>query len=216
MKRYKVLIFDFDGTLAATEVSIQFCMKTAFEECGLVPPAEEDVRKAIGIPLQDMIAKLGNLSMDRSEVVTNVYRKYYKTVGLEMTKLFPNAFETVQSLSSQDYKIVILSNKNHEVINMSVEKTGLMPFCSVVSGDKGGKLQKPNVEPFFEDIAPKLNVLPADCLMIGDAVQDTTFAQNCNMDAVWASYGFGILDECINNNVKFIINNITELTDILS
>lgn len=213
--KYKLLIFDFDGTLAATEPAIQFCMKAAFEEYGLTPPPEKSVREAIGIPLNRMIAGLGGLDDETAQVVTDIYRKYYKREGMEMTKLFPSALSTVEALRGRGYKTAVISNKNHEVVHKSVEVTGLMPFFDLVAGEKGGQFQKPHPQAFTDIIVPGFGVDASDCLMIGDAVQDTGFALNCGMDAAWASYGFGNETECMNKNVKFVLNDISELTDIL-
>ena len=213
-KRYKFLIFDFDGTLAATEPAIQFCMKAAFSEYGLTPPSDDVVRRAIGIPLNDMVARVGGLGKADADAVTDIYRRFYKKEGMEMTRLFPNALETVRELKKRGYILLVVSNKNHEVANISVEKTGLMPFFSMVQGEKDG-LCKPSSRVFTEIVAPFFNALPDECLMIGDAIQDTTFALNCGMDCAFASYGFGIEKDCINKNVKFILNDISVLTDIL-
>ncbi|QAR32279.1 HAD family hydrolase [Geovibrio thiophilus] len=215
MDKYKLLIFDFDGTLAATEPAIQFCMKTAFEDYGLIPPPEKAVRAAIGIPLMRMIANLGGLDDAAAREVTDIYRKYYRKEGMEMTRLFPSAFETVERLHCTGYKIAVVSNKNHAVVVQSVEITGLMPFCGLVAGERDGQFQKPHPQAFTEIIVPCFGVAASECLMIGDAVQDTGFALNCGMDAAWASYGFGNETECMNENVKFVLNDISELTDIL-
>ncbi|WP_265822843.1 HAD family hydrolase [Geovibrio ferrireducens] len=215
MNKYKLLIFDFDGTLAATEPAIQFCMRTAFREYGLTPPDEKSVRNAIGIPLMRMIALLGGLDDVTAQEVTDIYRKYYRKEGMEMTKLFPSAFDTVKNLHGTGYDIAVISNKNHAVVVQSVEVTGLTPFCGLVAGERDGQFQKPHPQAFTEIIVPRFGVSASECLMIGDAVQDTGFALNCGMDAAWASYGFGNETECMNKNVKFVLNDISELTDIL-
>ena len=215
MKRYKLLIFDFDGTLAATEPAIQFCMKTAFTEYGLTPPAEDAVRRAIGIPLAEMIAYLGGLDKPTAEAVTDIYRKYYVKEGMELTALFPDSYATIEALHGRGYDLAVASNKKYEVVKASLEKTGLAPFFRFITGEGEGRFAKPDKRLFNNILEPFFGIDRADCLMIGDAVQDTGFALNCGMDAAWASYGFGSKSDCINPNVKYVIDNIGDLADIL-
>lgn len=215
MKRYKLLIFDFDGTLAATEPAIQFCMKTAFTEYGLTPPAETAVRNAIGIPLTEMIARLGCLDNQTAAEITEIYRKYYVKEGMELTALFPESYATVEKLYEKGYTLAVVSNKKDEVVKASVEKTGLTRFFGLVSGEGEGKFAKPDKRLFSNVLAPYFGIDKSGCLMIGDAVQDTGFAQNSGMDSVWAAYGFGSKNDCMNPSVKYVIDNIGKLADIL-
>jgi phosphoglycolate phosphatase len=215
MKPYKLLIFDFDGTLAATESAIQFCVKKSFTEYGLTPPSEASVKRAIGIPLAKMLAHLGNLDKETSEKVADIYRQYYAVDGMRLTSLFPSSYSTIETLHSRGYNLCVVSNKKYEVVRDSVEKTGLTSFFQLITGEGEGRYAKPDKQLFTNILEPFFNVKGSECLMIGDAVQDTDFALNCGMDAAWASYGFGSKNDCMNPNVKYVIDNISDLADIL-
>jgi phosphoglycolate phosphatase len=210
MNPYRLIIFDFDGTLAATEPSIQFCMKTAFLEYGLTPPSENTVRSAIGIPLTEMIHSFNGVkTLKQAEVITEIYRKYYRKEGQEMTVLFDGALGVVERLYKRGYGVA------EEVVRKSVELKGLAPFCSFVIGEREDIMQKPHPQAFTDLLAPHFGVEPHECLMVGDALPDMEFAANSGMDACWASYGFGSKEDFGATIVKFVINDIAELDDIL-
>ncbi|WP_022851083.1 HAD family hydrolase [Limisalsivibrio acetivorans] len=211
---HKLIIFDFDGTLADTWNSINKCMQWTFRDHELECYEEMLLYDLIGTPLVEMIEILSKGKGD-AEQITETYRKYYTKEGHELTRLFKGSIEAVQGLHEKGYKLAVLSNKSEPGVQRAVKRTGLSPYIQDVFGEREGRLGKPSPDSFLMDIYPRFGIEPADCLMVGDAIPDLAYAQACGMPSCWASFGFGPEKECLSYKPSYIINDISELTDIL-
>src|SRR5690606_41236880 len=56
--RFKLILFDFDGTLVDSQANIHRCMAQAFEAEGLQAPTRAAVRRVVGLSLELAIARL--------------------------------------------------------------------------------------------------------------------------------------------------------------
>ena len=57
MKPYRVLIFDWDGTLADSTAQIVQGVQNSFCRFGWPPPAEADIRTTIGLSLREALRR---------------------------------------------------------------------------------------------------------------------------------------------------------------
>ncbi|ENX0321080.1 HAD hydrolase-like protein, partial [Neisseria gonorrhoeae] len=70
----KLIIFDWDGTLADTTQPIIDTMRRSFAECGFPPPEAERVRSLIGYSLPEIIRDL--LEMPSETAIADITRTY--------------------------------------------------------------------------------------------------------------------------------------------
>lgn len=80
MSQYKLIIFDFDGTLAITHNAIISCITKTFEKFLLVPPTPELILSTIGINLAKAFQILYP-AIESTEIPlwVETYRYYYRT-----------------------------------------------------------------------------------------------------------------------------------------
>lgn len=150
MSKYKLVIFDFDGTLFATHEAIIHCICKTFEKFKKAIPSRDAIFQTImkGIGLEDTF-KLLNPSLanadskeSKGEVEVSqwveAYREFYKKEGEEKSKPFEYAQFALEYLHKAGVKIVIISNKGIDAINVALEKFMLKDFVSLVVGDTKG------------------------------------------------------------------------------
>ena len=58
MKRYELLVFDWDGTLMDSAGEIVSAMQTAIQDLGLPERSPDRMRELIGLGLDDVLARL--------------------------------------------------------------------------------------------------------------------------------------------------------------
>lgn len=217
MSQYKLIIFDFDGTLAITDKAIISCIAKTFESFNIAPPAADTIRATIGINLPNTF-KLLYPAIEESAIPTWVetYRSFYRTEGEKQLDLFPGTKQLLQLASKSGLNLGVFSNKHVSFVNLFLEKLRINSFFDLVLGDNGEIIQKPNPTVFYSIIKPLFPELDnSQVLMVGDTAVDLLFAKNAGIDVCWAAYGYGDRTECLALQPTFAIDNISELAAIV-
>ena len=217
MSQYKLIIFDFDGTLAITDKAIISCIAKTFENFNIAPPGADTIRATIGINLQNTF-KLLYPAIEESAIPTWVetYRSFYRTEGEKQLDLFPGTKQFLQLASKSGLNLGVFSNKHVSFVNLFLEKLRIHGLFDLILGDNGQIMQKPNPTVFYSIIKPLFPELDnSQVLMVGDTAVDLLFAKNAGIDVCWAAYGYGDRTECLALQPTFVIDNISELAAIV-
>jgi phosphoglycolate phosphatase len=113
LNKYRLIIFDFDGTLADTFNAISSCLAKTFQRFHVVPPTQEAVKSIIGLNLVDAFRLLNapiNGKTDLSIWIA-IYRALYTQIGEIQTALFPGTKEILAFAKRSDLKLAVISNK---------------------------------------------------------------------------------------------------------
>jgi phosphoglycolate phosphatase len=220
MNRYRLIIFDFDGTLATnTYNAISLCFAKTFQRFHVVPPSQEAVKSIIGLNLVDAFRLLNAPINGKTDLAIwiAIYRALYTEIGEIQTALYPGTKEILAFAVRSDLKLAVISNKGTEAINSSLEMYGIRQLVSLVVGENNQAIRKPDPMLFYSIIQPLIGgIRNTETLVVGDTITDLLFAKNSKLDSCWASYGYGNREECIAMRPTFIINDISELYSILS
>jgi phosphoglycolate phosphatase len=213
MSQYKLIIFDFDGTLAITHKAIVSCITKTFETFEVEPPAADTIRGTIGINLPKSF-KMLHPAIEESAIGewVETYRSFYRTEGEKQLDLFPGTKQLLQLASKSGLSLGVFSNKHVSFVNLFLEKLSIHGFFELILGDNGQIIQKPNPTVFYSIIKPLFPELDnSQVLMVGDTAVDLLFAKNAGIDVCWAAYGYGDRAECLALEPTFAIDNISEL-----
>lgn len=199
MPRYKLVLFDFDGTLADSAEGIIHSMRHAFRVHDLDPPEASLLLSHIGKNLRAMIQ---GMRPDLEDAVVDslftAYRERYRAKGVNMSTLYPGVRPMLESMRDAGAVLGVVSNKNHEILKGCVDGTGLKEFFDLVEGSREDGLVKPDPEFYAQRIAPAYpDIEPGQTLYVGDTPTDLDFALNTGMHGCWAAYGYGDRDECL-------------------
>ena len=111
MTKYKVLLFDLDGTLTDSEEGILNCVRYGLESCGFPVPEYEVLRAFIGPPLMYSCTHFCGLSKADSESVILKYRERYSEKGIYENRLYDGIKELLSDLKKAGYKIALATSK---------------------------------------------------------------------------------------------------------
>ncbi|MEG4803673.1 HAD family hydrolase [Microcoleus sp. ARI1-B5] len=217
MSQYKLIIFDFDGTLAITHKAIVSCITKTFENFNIAPPDADTIRATIGINLANSF-KILHPAIEESAIPewVEIYRSFYRTEGEKQLDLFPGTKQVLQLASQSGLSLGVFSNKHVSFVNLFLEKLRIHSFFDLILGDNGQIIQKPNPSVFYSIIKPLFPELDnSQVLMVGDTAVDLLFAKNAGIDSCWAGYGYGDRAECLALKPTFAIANISELAAIV-
>jgi len=213
--KYRLIVFDWDGTLMDSEARIVECMHLAFRDQGLPGVTSEQVRNVIGLGLKEAVATLlpGGSEPSRQGVSDN-YRKHYLTGQGVASALFPGAEDVIKGLHDQDYLLAVATGKGRQGLNKSMGETGIGPyFHATRCADE--TFSKPHPA-MLEQIMDELGVMPAETLMVGDTEYDMQLAANARTDALAVDYGVHSRERLIAQSPLACLSDVRELPDWLA
>ncbi|WP_089725823.1 HAD-IA family hydrolase [Candidatus Thiosymbion oneisti] len=187
---FKLIVFDWDGTLMDSEAKIVASIQAAFTDMGKQPPSHEAARDIIGISLADAMVRLWPEADDTQRSrVTDRYRFHYHDGGADgpPSPLFPGAQELVDWLLQRDYLLAVATGKSRWGFDPILGDTGLADrFHATRCADEA--CSKPHPEMLLQ-IMDELGVTGAETLMVGDTEYDMQMARNAGTSALAVCYG---------------------------
>ena len=188
MKHFELIIFDWDGTLMDSADRIVSSMQGTASELGFIMPNESQIRNIIGLSLEVAAEQLfGHLAANKISNIIETYRKYYLHLDTTPTPLFDGAFELINQLNQQDYKLAVATGKGIRGLERVLTETQLMPHFHTWRGADQAK-SKPDPL-MLTQILEELKIEASDALMVGDTSYDLEMAQNIGMPSIGVSYG---------------------------
>ena len=125
----KLIIFDWDGTLADTTNPIIHTFQQSFADCGLPVPEADQIRPLIGYSLSGIIRRLAhNVSEHVQETLIETYAAHYLNPNNRNMTLFPEALPCLQRLKQQGYWLAVATGKGRSGLDRSIEQTGTQAF----------------------------------------------------------------------------------------
>ena len=185
--KYKLIIFDLDGTLVDSRTSITAAMQDMARELGL-PQEQHGRRINIGLPMSDILRDFG---IEDIEAARAAYRRHYhKYTHMELA--FPGVTELLDQLRGK-VPLSIATNKAYEGSLRTLGNAGIRDYFDFIASlDQG--IPKPDPDAFIRIRAhyrgQGKEFLPEDCLMVGDSPIDLEFARRCGIDSAFAEWGF--------------------------
>ena len=182
----KLLIFDLDGTLADTLITIRDSVNMALEKHGLPPRTYDEVMWAIGNGARELMRRSvpAELSTD-GDFIDRIYEDYteaYNKTFANIDGCYPFVSEVLHTLKERGYTLAVLSNKPDFYTKRIVEALFSDGTVSFAAGQTSLPRKPDPTVPLM--IAERFGVSPQECAFIGDSDVDVMTAKNSGMTAV--------------------------------
>ena len=180
---YRLLVFDWDGTLMDSIGPIVACAHAMMEELGLEPVADEAIRATIGLGLRET---MNALHPDHDEALfarmLDSYRDHWHATYRDVPVLFPGVGEALDRLAARGYLLAVATGKSRRGLDHALEQTGLAPlFHATRTVDEA--FSKPHPKMLL-DILEELGVQAGAAAMIGDTTHDLQMARSAGTAAI--------------------------------
>jgi len=181
--RYRLVVFDWDGTLVDSIGSIVECTRCAMLDAGVEPPADEVLKGAIGLGLVDSFARFfPGLAGDIQERILDRYRHHWVETWHARHDPFPPARATLEELRARGVFVGIATAKSRRGLVRDFERTGLGALVDASRTlDECPPKPAPNM---LLELMDELGVRPRETLMVGDTRWDLEMATNAGVDGV--------------------------------
>ncbi|MCD6522191.1 MAG: HAD-IA family hydrolase [Candidatus Diapherotrites archaeon] len=207
----KTIMFDLDGTLIDTKRSIVHAFNTSLRKMGYNAVPEEKIIALIGRPIEDMYRYLVN-PKDTDSLCT-VYRKEYARTSVKNSQLFPGVTHTLNELSN--YKLAIVTTKRTNLAKQLCDASNITRFFDIIIG--GDLVRNPKPAPDAIILAAeKLNTPPSHSLFVGDTCIDVNAGKRAGTKTCGVTYGIGKKDELKKCKADFIVDDISEIKQVVS
>ena len=198
MKRY--CFFDLDGTLADTDPDIRVSWKAAMKDLGLeYPRFDEDF---IAGPTLEEMARRFFPDVYTDELGARLRERFgfhYDHDGFPATKEYPGCADALGALKADGMRLFIVTNKRHAgAVAMAAHFGWNAYFEKIYTSDMHrddpaiGKLRKPQL---LALVLRELGASPAECVMVGDTVNDFEAAEANGIESVAVEWGYGTSEE---------------------
>ena len=187
----KLVLFDFDGTLADTAPDLGAAANVLRTRRGLAELPLDSYREyashgARGLLKAglDMTAEHPEFESARDEFLTE-----YEQGMTTRSTLFPGIRELLNALQENGYTWGIVTNKVEYLAVPLVVHLGLYRHCAITVGGDTTPHPKPHPAPLLH-AAEKTGFAPSDAIYIGDDQRDIIAGHAAGMATVVAAYGY--------------------------
>ncbi len=178
----KLVLFDFDGTLADGFPGIADAVNAVRKSRGHEPVSLDHVKQYVGWGLDHLVEKIvpgTNLDVD-----SPLYRQHYASTMLTGTELLPGAKTVVESLHRNGIRLGVCSNKKRLYTEQLLQRLSIMPPIEKVFGPDDVPLHKPAPDMLLAALK-HFGVSKAETIYVGDMSVDIHCAHAAGVP-IWA------------------------------
>lgn len=214
MQHYKLVIFDWDGTLMDSVDRIVSSMQSAAETVGLFIPSNDDVKQIIGLSLNVALERLFlGITADQIKDMLIQYKYQYIEGDKTPTPLFDNAMSLLLALKQEQKLLAVATGKGRDGLNRVLQISDTHHFFHTTRC-AGEMRSKPDPE-MLHSILAELSIGPHEALMIGDTSHDLEMARNAGVDSIGVTFGVHDANVLQQYAPKAIVDSISELHALL-
>ncbi|MCF0120564.1 MAG: HAD family hydrolase [Oscillospiraceae bacterium] len=188
--KYKIAVFDMDGTILNTLDDITRSINYALETCGYPKRTAQEVRGFLGCGAGVLAARSLPEGTAQEEIdrVCAVQSEYYQSNCAIDTRPYDGIIELIGRLRAAGVRTAVVSNKGDAAVKRLAEEyfTGLF---DTAEGARAGMERKPAPD-LVNEALRKLGAVRDSAVYIGDTEVDMLTAKNSGMDAITVGWGF--------------------------
>lgn len=206
-----VALLDLDGTLIDSGPVIFAAARHALQAVGL--PEPEDMRPFIGPPLTDGVRDVLGVPAALVDDVIELYR-VHQLAHLAHTPIYAGIPEALAELRSEGWALAVATSKREDMALRTMEVLGMSGMVDVIAGGDQASCAKEVVISRAIARLTARGALPAPPIMVGDRMHDIAGARSHGLRSVFASWGYGALEEAAHADA--IAHTPTGLFDTLT
>ena len=213
---YKVVMLDFDGTLARTIPAILHASEKMLNMHGYeIDPVQ--VERNFGLALPEAFrcfANDDNIDDTTMEQMVVEFNTIYRNECEPLIELFDGVAETLAALKRAGVILLISSNNIREVLERLTTRLGIAKyFDGIICAD-----DVVNTKP-SPDIAllalERYNIKGSKALVVGDSTYDMDMGREAGCDLCGVSFGSHTPEMLREKGAKYVIDHYSELQKIV-
>jgi phosphoglycolate phosphatase len=207
--KYKLAIFDFDGTLADTFPFFLSVIDHLADKYNIdrIDPTEID--KLRGLHAREMI-KYFQVPFWKLPLIGR-HVKSLMSRNIDQITLFDGIDAVIKDLDELGIILVVVSSNSYENIVkvLGMETAALFSHyeCGSSIFGKSGR---------FKKVLKKFKIDPSEVIAIGDEIRDIEASLKMNISSGAVSWGYTNIDALIQHEPTYIFNSVAEIRGLLA
>ena len=207
--RYRLIIFDWDGTVLDSFPRMVASFRQTFAAAGLPDPDPDVLRRVAGkgwfLAANSLFP---DLSPERHDRLRTVHRQVWARGELPIPDLLPGAEALLRDLHQRGYLLAVASARSRASIENSCEHFGLRGYFHGLCGARETRY-KPSPA-MVHALLEQLDVAPEQVLLVGDNEIDLQMAANAGVDAAGVETGGLRPPEIAELGATLVLRDLTE------
>ena len=146
-KRNKIILsFDLDNTLIDNREGIVDSFNYALEKLTVPKIEKSEIKKMIGIPLNEMFASVSDQHKYHSELIS-AFREFYGKRGIYQATLLPGIKSKLKQLKDLSFTLGIITSKKQEMAKRVVEILQIQTYFDYVLGETEDRRELGKLDP---------------------------------------------------------------------
>jgi phosphoglycolate phosphatase len=212
MNKFKLAIFDLDGTLVnsypAIICSVNYTLeKINFKKLNLVV-----IKRAVGWGDKALLAPF--VSRDKLAEAIEIYRKHHKKSLVEKTSFMPYAKRLLSYLKNKNYKLAIASNRPAKFSDILLKHLEIKKLFDYILCKDEIRFGKPHPS-ILNKIIRSVGTNKKEAIYIGDMAIDVETGRRARVKTFAVATGSSTWAELKKENPDFLGENLSKLFKIL-
>ena len=186
-RRYPLIVFDWDGTLADSTAVIRRALQRAADDLGYPVPTDEQASYIIGMGLRSALEHAVPTLREADLLpLTDRYRHHFLAAENEIV-LFDGVPAMLAALQGRGHWLAVATGKSRRGLDRAFDTLGLREyFVTSRCADEGFSKPHPGM---LHAIFDETGLQPSQAVMIGDTTHDLQLAENAGSAAIGVTYG---------------------------
>jgi phosphoglycolate phosphatase len=205
----KVIIFDFDGTLADTIDILLSITNRLSAEFGFKSATKEELAQLSNLNSWQILQYSGISIFKFPLLIRRLKAELHSQVP--HIQLFPGIKEVLLELKKRGFQLGIITSNSRENVLGALEKNGLQDtFTFIYSGSTFGKHKVISKWLRIE------NIHTEKVVYVGDEIRDIDAAKKTGIKVIAVGWGFNSQEALAAQNPDFLIERPQELIEIMN
>ena len=212
MNKYRVILFDLDGTLCDTDEMIVQTMFAIYKDYKpRIVRTREELYYFSGPPIRETLKnEFPDYDPDQ---MYDVFKKVSKEFYAPCVKAYKDEIEVLKELKEKGYILGVVTNKGLPLTIYSLEICHIESFFDVIISADDVPIPKPNPTGILKALETLGIKNKGDVLYVGDNDIDYFTAENADVDCLLVSWGPREI-KCL-DKAKYEAKSYNELKGIL-
>lgn len=208
--KYRVVIFDWDGTLVDSTARIVDSMQMAAKEVAMPALSDYTIQQIIGLGLPEALKKLWpKINEEQLLKMRSLYSANFSSHSNVHVDFFPQAHDFFEELKDLGYVLAVATGKTRKGLDEMLDGMAVRDVFSITRcADETTSKPDPHM---LEEILDELRLSPDQALMVGDTSFDLDMAKAIQMDSVGMTHGAHESEVLLASGAKTLCHDLNDL-----
>ena len=216
MNKYKLVIFDMDGTLADTSPGILNCIRYTQEKMALPQITLEQMYSHVGPPMHESYNRNFGLTGEELDKAVSYHKEYAMNKGYKELEFYEGIEQLLIWLRKNGIMTAVATLKAHSTAEKILETYDMAKYFDIVIGvDAANPMTKSQLLDYCTE---KSGIAKSEAVLIGDSEYDAIGAEESGISFIAVTYGFGFKNEADTSGhpCVAVCKSVSDIENVLS